>query len=79
MRMTMGAAKRLGKIPVRIFDEQLSEQQIVGGVGGEVTISIDASGLYGKKKRREQSHYRYVITLDPGEIIELAAKAGPPR
>lgn len=74
MRMMMGAAKRPGKIPVRVFDEHLSNQQIVKGVDGSATISFDALGLYGNKRDRQRSRYRYVITLTPVEIIELATE-----
>jgi hypothetical protein len=70
MRIEVGPARRAGN-SFDIYDKPLEEADLEVGHNGDVTLTVDASGM-----KDERSRYRYRISFTSDEASRLvAAKA----
>jgi hypothetical protein len=68
MQIQVGPARRLG-ITSTIFDQPLAAGDLNVDPGGNITLTVDASGM-----KDERSRYRYRISFTADDVKRLAEK-----
>lgn len=71
MRISVRPAKRDG-VPKRIFESELTSEDLDGASGKEVVISVTAGPIYRKARYEDRSQYRYDIVLSAREVAAIA-------
>ncbi|EXL01362.1 hypothetical protein BG36_19660 [Aquamicrobium defluvii] len=77
MRISVRPAKRDG-MSKRIFESELTSEDLDGENGKEVIISVTAGPIYRKARYEDRSQYRYDIVLSAKEVAAIAGAVNCP-